>query len=45
MCFFMIMNASKMVKGRKVVASDFVYSFKRIIDVKIASPGHGYLIM
>ncbi|PKP46214.1 MAG: ABC transporter substrate-binding protein, partial [Bacteroidetes bacterium HGW-Bacteroidetes-12] len=26
-------------KGRKVVASDFVYSFNRIIDVKNASPG------
>lgn len=26
-------------KGRKVVASDFVYSFNRIIDAKIASPG------
>lgn len=26
-------------KGRKVVASDFVYSFNRIIDTKIASPG------
>lgn len=26
-------------KGRKVVASDFVYSFNRIIDSKVASPG------
>ncbi len=26
-------------KGRKVVASDFVYSFNRIVDAKIASPG------
>jgi oligopeptide transport system substrate-binding protein len=26
-------------KGRKVVASDFVYSFHRITDPKIASPG------
>jgi len=26
-------------KGRKVVAEDFVYSFKRIIDPTIASPG------
>lgn len=26
-------------KGRKVVASDFVYSFRRIADPKIASPG------
>ncbi len=26
-------------KGRKVIASDFVYSFKRIIDPKIASSG------
>jgi oligopeptide transport system substrate-binding protein len=26
-------------KGRKVIASDFVYSFKRIIDPKVASPG------
>ena len=26
-------------KGRKVVASDFVYSFLRLIDPKIASPG------
>ncbi|MCB0396333.1 MAG: ABC transporter substrate-binding protein [Flavobacteriales bacterium] len=26
-------------KGRKVVASDFVYSFDRIVDDKLASPG------
>jgi peptide/nickel transport system substrate-binding protein len=26
-------------KGRKVVASDFVYSFLRIVDSKVASPG------
>lgn len=26
-------------KGRKVVASDFVYSFSRIVDKKTASPG------
>lgn len=26
-------------KGRKVIASDFVFSFKRIIDPKVASPG------
>jgi oligopeptide transport system substrate-binding protein len=26
-------------KGRKVVASDFVYSFNRLLDDKIASPG------
>ncbi len=26
-------------KGRKVIANDFVYSFNRIIDPKIASPG------
>lgn len=26
-------------KGRKVIASDFVYSFNRIVDEKIASPG------
>ena len=26
-------------KGRKVVAEDFVYSFNRIIDDKVASPG------
>jgi len=26
-------------KGRKVVAQDFVYSFNRIIDDKVASPG------
>ena len=26
-------------KGRKVVASDFAYSFKRLLDCKIASPG------
>lgn len=26
-------------KGRKVVANDFVYSFNRIIDSKVASPG------
>lgn len=26
-------------KGRKVIASDFVYSFKRIVDSKVASPG------
>lgn len=26
-------------KGRKVVAQDFVYSFNRIIDSKVASPG------
>lgn len=26
-------------KGRKVVAQDFVYSFNRILDPKIASPG------
>lgn len=26
-------------KGRKVVASDFVYSFSRILDPKVASPG------
>ena len=26
-------------KGRKVVASDFVYSLNRLIDIKIASPG------
>ncbi|PIZ05300.1 MAG: ABC transporter substrate-binding protein, partial [Flavobacteriales bacterium CG_4_10_14_0_8_um_filter_32_5] len=26
-------------KGRKVVASDFVYSFNRILDSKNASPG------
>ncbi|HRP61239.1 MAG TPA: ABC transporter substrate-binding protein, partial [Vicingus sp.] len=26
-------------KGRKVVAEDFVYSFNRIIDSKVASPG------
>jgi oligopeptide transport system substrate-binding protein len=26
-------------KGRKVIASDFVYSFNRIIDPQIASPG------
>lgn len=26
-------------KGRKVVAGDFVYSFNRILDPKIASPG------
>ncbi len=26
-------------KGRKVIASDFVYSFKRILDPKIASSG------
>ncbi len=26
-------------KGRKVVASDFIYSFNRIIDSKVASPG------
>jgi oligopeptide transport system substrate-binding protein len=26
-------------KGRKVMASDFVYSFNRIIDSKVASPG------
>jgi peptide/nickel transport system substrate-binding protein len=26
-------------KGRKVVANDFVYSFKRIADPKVASPG------
>jgi len=26
-------------KGRKVVASDFVYSFKRLIDPDVASPG------
>jgi len=27
------------IKGRRVVAGDFVYSFNRIIDPKIASPG------
>lgn len=26
-------------KGRKVIASDFVYSFTRLLDSKIASPG------
>jgi ABC-type transport system substrate-binding protein len=26
-------------KGRKVVASDFVYSFNRLVDSKVASPG------
>ncbi len=26
-------------RGRKVVASDFVYSFNRILDARIASPG------
>lgn len=26
-------------KGRKVVASDFVYTFNRILDEKVASPG------
>ncbi|HNW98542.1 MAG TPA: ABC transporter substrate-binding protein [Bacteroidales bacterium] len=26
-------------KGRKIIASDFVYSFNRIIDPKLASPG------
>ena len=26
-------------KGRKVIASDFVYSFLRIVDPKVASPG------
>jgi oligopeptide transport system substrate-binding protein len=26
-------------KGRKVVASDFVFSFRRILDSKVASPG------
>ena len=26
-------------KGRKVIASDFVYSFKRLIDPAVASPG------
>lgn len=26
-------------KGRKVVASDFVYSFQRVADPKVASPG------
>jgi peptide/nickel transport system substrate-binding protein len=26
-------------KGRKVVANDFVYSFSRILDPKVASPG------
>ena len=26
-------------KGRKVTASDFVYSFRRILDPKVASPG------
>lgn len=26
-------------KGRRVVASDFVYSFNRIVDPKVASPG------
>lgn len=26
-------------KGRKVVASDFVYSFNRIVDPQVASPG------
>ncbi len=26
-------------KGRKVVASDFVYSFERLLDPKLASPG------
>lgn len=29
----------KNAKGRKVTAADFVYSFNRIIDPKIASPG------
>lgn len=26
-------------KGRKVVASDFIYSFNRLLDEKVASPG------
>ena len=26
-------------KGRKVVAADFVYSFRRLIDAKVASSG------
>ncbi|MCX6250769.1 MAG: ABC transporter substrate-binding protein [Bacteroidetes bacterium] len=26
-------------KGRRVIASDFVYSFRRVIDPKMASPG------
>ncbi|MEI7498825.1 MAG: ABC transporter substrate-binding protein [Bacteroidota bacterium] len=31
--------AFKNGKGRKVVASDFIYSFQRIIDPAVASPG------
>lgn len=30
---------TSITKNRKVVASDFVYSFNRIIDPKVASPG------
>jgi len=32
-------RAFKDAKGRKVTASDFVYSFNRIVDPKVASPG------
>ncbi len=37
--FFHDHELFKNKKGRKVTASDFVYSFKRIIDPKVASPG------
>jgi oligopeptide transport system substrate-binding protein len=30
--------------GRKAVAADFVYSFGRLIDSKVASSDHGYLV-
>ena len=37
--FFHDDPAFKGGKGRRVIASDFVYSFSRILDPKIASPG------
>ena len=37
--FFHDNNLFQNGKGRKVIASDFVYSFKRLIDPAVASPG------
>ncbi|MDP4267893.1 MAG: ABC transporter substrate-binding protein [Bacteroidota bacterium] len=37
--FFQDHKLFKNGKGRRVVASDFLYSFRRLLDPKIASPG------
>ena len=39
MHIFMTVLPFRVVKGRKAVAGDFVYSFNRITDLRTGSPG------